>query len=81
MMKIRITLKRSLIGRTEKVRKVVSALGLRKINHSVEHNDTPSVRGMIYRVSTMVEVEEIKEKAVKKTRDAPEKVDKPEKQI
>lgn len=80
-MKIRITLKRSLIGRTEKVRKVVSALGLRKINHSVEHNDTPSVRGMIYRVSTMVEVEEIKEKAVKKTRDAPEKVDKPEKQI
>lgn len=80
-MKIRITLKRSLIGRTEKARKVVRALGLRKINHSVEHNDTPSVRGMIYKVSTMVKVEEIKEKAVKKTKAAPEKVDKPEKQI
>ncbi len=80
-MKIRITLKRSFIGRSEKVRKVVSALGLRKINHSVEHNDTPSVRGMIHKISTMVKVEEIKGKAVKKTRTAPEKVDIPEKQI
>ena len=80
-MKIRITLKRSVIGRSEKIRKVVSALGLRKINHSVEHNDTASVRGMIHKISTMVKVDEIKKKAVKKTRTVPEKVDTPEKQI
>lgn len=53
---LKITLKRSIIGRPEKHRRIVRALGLRKINHEVFHEDTPSVRGMIHKISHMVEV-------------------------
>jgi large subunit ribosomal protein L30 len=56
--KITVTLRRSLIGRSEKLRRVVKALGLRKINHSVTHDDTPSIRGMIHKASHLVEVSE-----------------------
>lgn len=58
MKKIKVTLKRSLIGRTEKHRKIIHSLGLRKINQSVTHNDTPSIRGMIHKTSHMIEVSE-----------------------
>ncbi len=58
MKKIKVTLKRSVIGRSEKLRRVVKALGLRRINQSVTHNDTPSIRGMIHKTSHMVEVSE-----------------------
>jgi large subunit ribosomal protein L30 len=58
MKRLKITLKRSLIGRPEKHRKIIRALGLRKINHSVVHNDTASIRGMIHKTSHMVEVSE-----------------------
>ena len=58
---IKITLKRSLIGRCEKHRKIVRSLGLRRPNQSVLHNDTPSIRGMIDKVSHMVAVEKIKQ--------------------
>jgi large subunit ribosomal protein L30 len=53
---LKITLKRSIIGRPEKQRKIVRALGLRKINHQVFHEDTPSIRGMIHKISHMIEV-------------------------
>jgi large subunit ribosomal protein L30 len=56
--KITVTLRKSLIGRSEKLRRVVRALGLRKINHSVTHDDTPSIRGMIHKTSHLVEVSE-----------------------
>ena len=36
------------------------ALGLRRINHSVIHNDTPQIRGMLHQVGYLVEIEEIK---------------------
>ncbi len=58
MKTLKITLKRSLIGRPEKQRKVIKALGLRRINHSVVHSDTPSIRGMIHKTSHMLEVSE-----------------------
>lgn len=56
MKTLKITLKRSMIGRPEKQRKVIKALGLRRINHSVIHSDTPSIRGMIHKTSHMLEV-------------------------
>lgn len=56
---LRITLKRSLIGEKPKTRATVRSLGLRRINSSVEHADTPDMRGMVRRVRHMVEVEEI----------------------
>jgi large subunit ribosomal protein L30 len=58
---LKVTLKRSLIGRPEKMRKVVLALGLKKINQSVIHKDNPSIRGMIHKTSHMVEVSEAAE--------------------
>lgn len=56
--KIRITLVRSPQGRKPSQRLTVNALGLRRINHTVEHNDTPQIRGMINRVKHLVAVEE-----------------------
>ncbi|MCH9666201.1 MAG: 50S ribosomal protein L30 [Gammaproteobacteria bacterium] len=55
---IKVTLKKSTIGRLPKHRKSVYGLGLRKIGQQVELEDTPSVRGMINKVSYMVEVSE-----------------------
>lgn len=55
MAKIQITLKKSPIGRPEDQRVTVRTLGLRKLNQSVVHNDTPQIRGMINKVSHLVE--------------------------
>ncbi len=57
--KLRITLKRSLIGRPSDQRKTVQALGLRRINHTVERPDNPQVRGQVRQIQHMVHVEEI----------------------
>jgi large subunit ribosomal protein L30 len=61
MKTIRITLRRSLIGRTERMKKVVASMGLRKINQTVTHKDTPVIRGMIHKTSHLVEVVEVEE--------------------
>ena len=55
---LKITLKKSMIGRPEKHRRVVRSMGLRKPNNAVVLNDTVTVRGMIRKVSHMLEVEE-----------------------
>ncbi len=55
---LKITLKRSMVGRPEKHRKTVRSLGLRKLNKTVVLKDTPSVRGMVRKVSHMLEIEE-----------------------
>lgn len=55
---LNITLRKSMIGRPEKHRRVVRSLGLRKLNKTVVLKDTPVVRGMIQKVSHMLEVEE-----------------------
>lgn len=67
-MKIKITLKRSLIGRREKHKRILKSLGLRRLNQSVIHNDIPSVRGMADKISHMVEVVKLKDQEAKKLR-------------
>lgn len=59
MAKLEITLVRSVIGRPEDQRMTVKTLGLRKINHSVVHNDDPAIRGMIKKVNHLISVQEI----------------------
>ena len=54
---IRVTLVKSTTGRLKKNKACVAGLGLRRIGHSVEVEDTPANRGMINRVSYMVRVE------------------------
>ncbi len=55
---LKITLKRSTIGRMQNQKDTVRALGLRRLNQSVIHADTPTIRGMIRKVSHLVEVTE-----------------------
>ena len=52
--KVKIELVKSLIGSTEKQKKVAQSLGLNKINKVVEHNDNPVIRGMITKISHLV---------------------------
>lgn len=54
---LKVTLTKSPIGRLKKHKACVAGLGLRRIGHTVEVEDSPSVRGMINRVSYMVRVE------------------------
>ena len=56
---IKITLTKSTIGASPKQRKVVEALGLRKMHHSVELADTPQTRRAGAKVSHLVTVEEL----------------------
>ncbi len=55
---LKVTLRRSVIGEKPKTRATVRSLGLRKLHQTVEHRDSPVVRGMIHRVRHLVEVEE-----------------------
>jgi large subunit ribosomal protein L30 len=57
--KLRITQKRSTIGRVMPQKLTMRALGIRKMGQSVEHSDSPSIRGMIEKVRHLVSVEEI----------------------
>ncbi|MBN2472105.1 MAG: 50S ribosomal protein L30 [Anaerolineae bacterium] len=57
--KLKVTLTRSAIGYTERQKRTVRALGLRKMDQSVLHDDTPAVRGMIAKVGHLVSVEEV----------------------
>lgn len=56
--KIKVTQVRSSYGRLQAHRACVIGLGLRRIGHTVEVEDTPSVRGMINKVNYLVRVEE-----------------------
>ena len=56
--KIKITLVKSAIGYNKSQKATVKALGLRKMNHTVEKDDTPVIRGMINKVSHLVTVDE-----------------------
>ena len=58
MATIKVTQTKSSIGRLPKHKACLKGLGLRKINHTVELEDTPCVRGMINKVNYMVKVEE-----------------------
>jgi large subunit ribosomal protein L30 len=54
--KLRVTLTRSLIGLSPKQEATVRALGLRRLNQSVVHQDTPTIRGMIAKVPHVLTV-------------------------
>ena len=59
MAKLKITLVKSPIAWQPKQKKTVEALGLRKLNHSVELEDSPATRGAINKVSHLLKVEEL----------------------
>jgi large subunit ribosomal protein L30 len=58
---IKVTLKRSTIKSTKKQKDTVLGLGLRKLHQSRILPDTPEIRGMIVKVSHLVETEEVKD--------------------
>ena len=55
---LRVKLVKSPIGYSERQKGTVRALGLRRMNQTVEHVDSPVLRGMLHKVSHLVEVEE-----------------------
>jgi large subunit ribosomal protein L30 len=57
--KLRITYVKSSIGYSERHKATIRTLGLRRLNQSVVHNDTPVVRGMLAKVNHLVRVEEV----------------------
>ncbi|MGB1247912.1 MAG: 50S ribosomal protein L30 [Chitinophagales bacterium] len=59
MSKVKVTQVRSVIDRPKRQKATVQALGLKRINHSVEVENTPQVAGMINKVSHLVKVEEV----------------------
>ncbi|OLS02125.1 50S ribosomal protein L30 [Tissierella creatinophila] len=56
MAMIKIKLVKSPIGRIEKHKRTIEALGFKKVNQVLEKNDTPQIRGMINQISYMVEI-------------------------
>jgi large subunit ribosomal protein L30 len=54
--KLKITLVKSTIGKPKKHRDIVTGLGLKKLNHVVELSDTPEIRGMIAKISHMLNI-------------------------
>ncbi len=60
--KLKITQIKSIIDNTKRQKLTVEALGLKRIRHSVVHQDTPQIRGMINKVKHLVTVEELTSK-------------------
>lgn len=59
MAKIKVTQVKSIIDRSKKQKATIKALGLKKINASVEHEATPQILGMVEKVRHLVNVEEL----------------------
>ena len=59
--KLRVTYKKSSIGYKEDQKRTVKALGLRKLNQTVTHDDSAVIRGMVNKVIHLVTVEEVEE--------------------
>lgn len=60
MGKIAVTWKKSTIGRPDIQARTIRALGLHRLHETVEHEDTPQIRGMVQSVIHLVEVKETK---------------------
>jgi large subunit ribosomal protein L30 len=58
--KLRITYKKSAIGYNKRQKATIKALGFRKLNQTVVHDDTPAIRGMVNCVSHLLVIEEEK---------------------
>lgn len=61
MVKLRIAWVKSIIGAKEPHRRTIRALGLRRLRQVVEHQDSPTIRGMVHHVRHLVSVEEVPE--------------------
>ena len=61
MGKLSITWKKSGIGHARTQRRTIESLGLRRLNQTVEHDDTPGIRGMIEKVRHLVVVSEVRD--------------------
>ena len=59
MAEIKLTWTKSVIGRTQNQRRIIISLGLHRLHHSVVHQDSPTIRGMVNKVSHLVKVEEV----------------------
>ena len=57
--RLRVTQIRSAISRLESQKQTIRSLGIRRLHHTVEHDDTPMVRGMIATVQHLLRVEEV----------------------
>jgi len=57
MSKIKVTQVRSIIGKSKRQKATMEALGLRRMHRTVEHDDTPQVRGMVEKVKHLLKVE------------------------
>jgi large subunit ribosomal protein L30 len=55
---VKVTQRRSKNGASKRQRDTLRSLGLRRIGHSVEHEDTPQIRGMVDKVKHLVEVDQ-----------------------
>jgi large subunit ribosomal protein L30 len=60
MAKLKITQKRSAINRDFMQKRTITALGIRGLNRPIVKQDTPQIRGMIYQVRHLLDVEEVK---------------------
>ena len=56
---LRVTWVKSSIGYSKRQKGTIRALGLRRLGHSVEHKDTPVIRGMVNKVGHLVVVQEV----------------------
>jgi large subunit ribosomal protein L30 len=61
MSRLRVTQVRSLIGRPQPQRATIRSLGLKRMHHVVEVEDRPEIRGMLFKVSHLIKVEEVPE--------------------
>jgi len=59
VMALKVTYVKSSIGYAKDQKATVRSLGLRKLHQSVVHNDTPAIRGMVFKVKHLVKVEEV----------------------
>lgn len=58
MAKIKVTWRKSAIGYNKDQKDTIRRLGLKRLNQTVEHDDNPAIRGMVFKVTHLVEVEE-----------------------
>ena len=59
MAELKITWTKSCIGRPKNQREIIRSLGLRRLHHSVVHQDSPTIQGMIRKVGHLVKVEQV----------------------
>jgi large subunit ribosomal protein L30 len=61
VMALKVTYVKSSIGYAKDQKATVRSLGLRKLHQSVVHNDTPAIRGMVFKVKHLVTMEEVED--------------------